>query len=139
MPVKCGYICVECRQSRLNEEKLCATFCGFSPTGCHRVVKRAVQCQHCFDLSNDGLEFAKKICPGDRPLPPCPTPSEAPTSPGSQPPVHPSPAQAEMFMELRMAEMEMARLVMLEALEKERAQLDSLLQAKRKATSDPRP
>lgn len=142
-PIKCGYICIDCKGCHISEEKLCSTYCAVNIRGRHKVIKRSTQCQNCYDLSDDSAEFARKNCPGDRPKDPPraprPSPSEAPTSPASVPPENPSPLEADLFMELRMAEMEMARLVMLESLERERREMDLLLQKKRKATGDPSP
>lgn len=88
------------------------------------MVEKAVQCQSCGELADCAQSFRSQVCPG--------TPKKH-MSPQRQSSPAPSPEQAERFMELRMAELEMSRMLLLEGLEKERMELLRLQSAKAKS------
>ena len=137
VPMKCGYICVTCRMSHTSEKLLMTTACPCNGDDLHTtVLKRSVMCQNCNALSDDLGTFKKQVCygrPASQAVSEPSTPRSAATA--SEPPRDPSPAQADAYMELRMAELEMGRLLLLESLEKERKTLEELVQQKQKATT----
>lgn len=139
VPLKCGYICVICRESHIKEKCLMTTACPCNGDGLHTtVLKRAVQCQNCNGLSDDPESFKKQVCygrrPGSQPVSEAATPRSLPTTSSETPP-KPSPQEADAYMELRMAELEMGRLLLLESVEKERKKLNDLIAQKQKATT----
>lgn len=136
--MKCGYICIKCRQCDIKEDRIYGTVCSACPSSRHQIIKKGVQCQNCDELSDCATTFIHEACRGrsDTKIV-TRSPSQVRTSPCSDPPKRPSPAQAKKFMELRMAEMEMARLLMLESLEKERRQLQLLREQKSQASGHP--
>ena len=107
---KCGYMCVGCQETHVFVEKLRCT----CPALSGQVIKRAVMCQRCDAVSDDPDTFSKQVCP-------------------VRPACSPTRAQADRFMELRMAELEMGRLIMLQTMEREQRRLQELISAKKRA------
>ena len=65
VPMKCGYICTDCRLSHINVDYLLGKPCAQNPHGGHKIVKKAVQCQHCKALGDCTNEFLKETCLGN--------------------------------------------------------------------------
>ena len=61
IPMKCGYICLDCRESHINVDKILERKCK-SQSGRHSILKKAVQCMNCFDLGDTTEEFLKGEC-----------------------------------------------------------------------------
>lgn len=127
IPMKCGYICKNCKETHIWPEKLLGTTCKFNG-GQHDLLKRAVMCQNCDELSDCAMTFAKKPCHGRRPQPS----AKAPANHGSKDSL--TPEQANRYMDLRLAEMEMNRLLLMKELENERMKLQEYLAAKHSTT-----
>ena len=124
VPLKCGFRCLDCRESHLFEHKLLEKACNVNDGRLHRLVKRAVMCQHC-DAMSDCLEtFIKEPCTGQKHSGLVKTSSP----PG---PSLPDPKRIKIEKSLAEAEYEMARLVMLKGLQAERLQLQKLQVAKK--------
>ena len=64
VPMKCGYICLDCRESHINVDKILERKCGVHMSGRHSILKKAVQCMNCHDLGDTTEEFLKGECPG---------------------------------------------------------------------------
>lgn len=135
--VKCGYKCKLCKHNHLFSEKLMKTVCSANPSGLHELAKKSYMCQHCDCVSDCAASFQKEICHGRRVI------AEPPTSflgPYRSPaPENPSPQQASAFMDLRVAELELNRLIQLKELEIQKAQLQALIDAKHRLSSNVAP
>ena len=64
VPLKCGYICKDCRLSHIHVDHLLGKPCAVNTHGGHRIVKKAVQCQNCRALGDCTNEFLKETCLG---------------------------------------------------------------------------
>ena len=110
------------------------TVCSANPSGLHELAKKSFMCQNCDCVSNCAATFQKEICHGK------PIVAEPPTSLsgpyGSEAPKNPSPEQASVFMDLRVAELELNRLIKLKELEVQKAQLQALMAAKDRLSSN---
>ena len=133
VPMKCGYICLDCRESHINVDKILERKCGVHMSGRHSILKKAVQCMNCHDLGDTTEEFLKGECPGAKHSPvskkleipaSLSTGCDVESPAGLCNPSSPSPNDA-----LRQAEQEMEKLNILKQLEKERLELQRLLSA----------
>lgn len=124
VPMKCGYICLDCRVSHINPEKLFEQPCdgrlvGFK-SSCHRIVKAAVQCQNCSEVGDNQEEFMQENCGGQKTASPSST--EIHTSLFNDP----VPENVSLAEE---AEQKLQKLKILKQLEDERKELHRLLGA----------
>lgn len=112
--MKCGFMCVNCKATDINENRLLGKVCPAHSLGQHKVIKRAFMCQNCDCLSDCLDSFRKETCPGDLKTPP-PKVTEGLA--------HPDLTPEKVKRELRVAELELERLQLLKLLEVERANL----------------
>ena len=121
VPMKCGYICVDCRESHIHVDKILDKKCHGHVSGRHSILKKAVQCMHCRHLGDTTEEFSKKLeIPAS-----LSTGADVVESPAeTHNPSSPSPNDA-----LREANQEMEKLRLLKQLVNERNELQRLLSA----------
>ena len=136
VPMKCGYICVDCRESHIHVDKILDKKCHGHESGRHSILKKAVQCMHCRHLGDTTEEFLKGECPGaQHPPPPVSKKLEIPASLSTGADVVESPAETHNPSSpspndaLREANQEMEKLRLLKQLVNERNELQRLLSA----------
>lgn len=145
--VKCGFMCVDCKATHIMEDKLLSSRCAVNH-GTHRVLKKAVMCQKCDALGDCPTAFLKEVCPETRKklefegIDSVPTLPETKSKTRSPPPSESMPVTKQLKVdrelaqaEIAKAEIEMARLMHLKALQAERMELQRLLALKNKQGS----
>lgn len=126
--MKCGYICKFCFRSHIYENCLKDSQCPATKNKTHHLLKKAYRCGNCHCLSDCAETCSKEVCPG-RISPP------GSESEGTPPPRDPSPEEANAYLDLRMAELELNRLKLMKQLQVERENMQSLMQQKSKAVN----
>lgn len=141
VPMKCGYICKDCRLSHIHVDYLLGKPCASNPHGGHSIVKKAVQCQNCRALGDCTNEFLKETCLGNSvksleaacekaitPEPPTPPSiaSELEVPAASEPDKEAEKVEAQLLQ----AQSRLDKLQLLKELEIERVKLQELLAKK---------
>ena len=123
--MKCGYICKYCLRSHIHENALKYSQCPATKDKTHCLIKKAFRCGNCLCLSDCAETFSKEACPG-------PIRRPESESEGTPPPKDPSPEEANAYLDLRMAELELNRLKLMKELQVEREKMQSLMLQKGK-------
>lgn len=140
VPLKCGYVCLYCRECNIVVDRILASPCGSNAQGHHAIVKKAVQCLNCNALGDCTNEFMKQECLGKNsvgtdpsyhgsfknPEPPTPPSIARPTEVPARPAVA-TPASEAGATELVEAKQRLEKLRILKELEVERVKLQELL------------
>ena len=144
-PIKCGFICLCCRKADMKREKIEEHMCPEHPKNLHKIVKKAVMCEHCDALGDDLEAFNKEPCTVVREQPrprvgqvPPPPESLAKAPYALDPLLQAKPLEdprARIQAELDAADREMTKLLLLQSIQRERKELEALLARKSRAST----
>ncbi|CAK9041398.1 Uncharacterized protein SCF082_LOCUS23921 [Durusdinium trenchii] len=132
VPLKCGFKCVDCKRCHIFEDKLKGVTCNANASGNHRILKRAIMCEHC-ECTSDCLEaFMKESCAGSPTPGPTPRRLDHEAAAKTVPPDSTPQWKRKLEVEAEhvKAQSELTRLLFLKSLQEERIKLQQLHAAK---------